>query len=205
MKNVKLHLIWIYFRIKPEIKKSIGEENLPEILNKFKDEYKEIDVRIKQEKGIMSFHRLFLILGLSLYNSLKDRFQNKEELIDKIHDILWKGRMSKNVCFIAFFVRQSKNPFKSYLKLLGPNNEWFFPCPPWEKVSVEIENGIGWHQKKCPYKDFFENEGNLELCRAYCDMDHRVAELVPNSIILKRQHTLAKGDDYCDFLYYNKY
>ena len=170
----------------------------------FKHEYILIDGRTQKEKGIMAFHRVLIILGLALYNSLQDSFQNKEVLIDKIHDILWKGRMSKNVRFVAFFVRRSKNPFISYLKLLSPNNEWLFPCPPWEKESVEINNCVGWHQIKCPYKDFFEKEGNLELNRAFCDMDKRVAELVANSIILKRRHTLAKGDEYCDFLYYRK-
>jgi len=204
VKILRHHLVWAYFRIKPSIKKNIGNENLPEIMKKFKEEYKKIDTRTKQEKGIMAFHRVLLILGLSLHNSLQDRFQDKEELIECIHEILWKGRMSKNIRFLAFFVRQSKDPFKSYLKLLGPNNEWFFPCPPWEKESIEIENGIVWHQKKCPYMDFFEKEGVAELTKAYCDMDHRIAELLPNHIELKREKTLCKGDGHCDFLYYRK-
>ena len=112
--------------------------------------------------------------------------------------------MSKNIRFIAFFIRRSRDPFHRYLQILGPNNEWFFPCPPWEKVRVEIQNGIGWHQKKCPYKDFFEKEGVVELTRAYGDMDKRIAELFPEYIELKRENTLCKGDDWCDFLYYRK-
>jgi hypothetical protein len=71
-------------------------------------------------------------------------------------------------------------------------------------LSVEIQGGIGWHQKKCPYKDFFEKEGVVELTRAYCDMDKRIAELFPNLIELKRQRTLANGDNWCDFYYYQK-
>lgn len=204
MKNIELNIICFYFRIKPELKKYVDKEELPGVLKKFKEEIKEINARINQGKGIMKFHRIFLIIGLALYNSLQDRFLNKEDLIDKIHEILWKGRMSKNIHFLAFFVRQSKDPFNNYLKILGPNNEWFFPCPPWEKESVKIQNGIGWHQKKCPYKVFFDEEGVVELTRAYCAMDKRIAALFPSYIDLKRQHTLAKGDDWCDFLYYRK-
>nr|NQU92171.1 L-2-amino-thiazoline-4-carboxylic acid hydrolase [Bacteroidota bacterium] len=44
----------------------------------------------------------------------------------------------------------------------------------------------------------------MELTKAYCDMDNRIAALVPDHIELKRQQTLAKGDEWCDFLYYRK-
>jgi hypothetical protein len=170
----------------------------------FKKHYNEISERTEKERGIMAFHRMFSIVGLALYKALYNRIQDKEELIDKIHAILWQERMAKNIRFIAFFVRRSKDPFERYLQILGPNNEWFFPCPPWEKVSVEIENGIGWHQKKCPIFDFFKEEGIAELTRAYGDMDERIAELFPNHIELKREKALCKGDGYCDFLYYKR-
>jgi hypothetical protein len=106
--------------------------------------------------------------------------------------------------FSAFFIRRSRDPFHRFLQILGPNNEWFFLCPPWEKVEVELENGIGWHQNKCPHYDFFKDEGVVELTKAYCDLDKRIAELVPDHIELNRQHTLAKGDNWCDFYYYQK-
>jgi hypothetical protein len=44
----------------------------------------------------------------------------------------------------------------------------------------------------------------VELTKAYCDIDKLVAELVPNHIELKRQRTLANGDNSCDFYYYKK-
>ena len=203
MKRIKLNLIIHFYKLKFSIR-NIDKNNYKEILKVFKKQYNDINMRIEKEKGILAFHRMFLIIGLALYKALHDKFQNQEELIEKIHDILWKERMSKNIRFLAFFIRRSRDPFHRYLQILGPNNEWFFPCPPWEKVSVEIENGIGWHQKKCPYFDFFKNEGIAELTRAYGDMDERIAELFPNHIELKREKALCKGDGYCDFLYYKR-
>jgi hypothetical protein len=200
---MKLNLVISSFRLKPAIKK-LDKGNYKEIMKAFKKHYSEISERTKKERGIMAFHRMFSIVGLALYKALYNRIQDKEELIDKIHAILWQERMAKNIRFIAFFVRRSKDPFERYLQILGPNNEWFFPCPPWEKVSVEIENGIGWHQKKCPIFDFFKEEGIAELTRAYGDMDERIAELFPNHIELKREKALCKGDGYCDFLYYKR-
>ena len=201
--KIKLNLIISLFRLKPAIKK-LDKGNYTDIMKAFKKHYNEISERTKKESGIMAFHRMFLIIGLALYKALYNRIQDEKELIDKIHDILWQERMAKNIRFTAFFIRRCKDPFKRYLQILGPNNEWFFPCPPWEKVSVEIENGIGWHQKKCPLFDFFKEEGIAELTRAYGDMDERIAELFPNHIELKREKALCKGDGYCDFLYYKR-
>ncbi len=200
---MRLNLIIGFFRLKPAVKK-LDKDNFIDIMKTFKSHYYEISDRTEKESGIMTFHRMFLIIGLALYKALNYRFQDKNELIDKIHDILWLGRMSKNIRFIALFVHRSKDPFMRYLQVLGPNNEWFFPCPPWEKVSVELENGIGWHQMKCPYFDFFKKEGIAELTRAYGDMDERVAELFPSHIELKRDKAICKGDGYCDFLYYRR-
>jgi len=63
---------------------------------------------------------------------------------------------------------------------------------------------IGWHQKICPYVDFFKKEGVLELTKAYCDMDERIAELLPEHLELRREKAMCKGDGWCDFLYYRK-
>lgn len=106
--------------------------------------------------------------------------------------------------FLAFFIRRSKDPFNSYLKILGPRNEWFFPCPPWEKVPVEIQNGVGWHQVKCPMFDFFKSQGVAELTRAYGDMDERIAEVLPEHIELRIEKAMCRGDEWCDFFYYRK-
>ena len=116
----------------------------------------------------------------------------------------------RDFCFTKHLGRDQR-PFavgpcfvERYLQILGPNNEWFFPCPPWEKVGVEIKDGTGWHQKKCPHVDFFRSEGVFELTRAYCDMDKRIAELLPEQIELRRDNNMCEGDGWCDFLYYRK-
>lgn len=145
-----------------------------------------------------------MIIGLALDNALHGRVPDRNERTEIVHDILWNGPMSKMIRVVAFFVGRSRDPFRRYLQILGPNNEWFWPCPPWEKESVELQNGVGWHQHKCPYKDFFEAEGCVELTPAYCDMDLRIAEFLPDHIKLKREKALCQGDGYCDFLYYRK-
>ena len=118
-----------FFRVKPAIR-NVDQNNYKERIEIFKKEYQQIDRRTGKQKGILAFHRMFSIVGLALYKTLHDKFKNQEELIEKIHDILWKERMAKNIRFIAFFIRRSKTPFKRYLQILGPNNEWFFHSLP---------------------------------------------------------------------------
>ncbi len=84
---IKLNLIIRFFRLKQAIKR-LDKDNHKEILNAFKKRYNEISKYTKKESGIMAFHRMFLILGLALYKSLGDHIQDKNQLIDKIHEFI---------------------------------------------------------------------------------------------------------------------
>jgi hypothetical protein len=204
MRDLKFNLISLMFRLKPALKNEIGKDSSRRVLGKMKNHYKEIDKREPKKKGIMTYHRQLWIIGLSLYRAMQEESYNNNDSIETIHQVLWNTGLRQQSSAIAFFVRRSKNPFNRYLQFLGPRNDRFFPCPPWEKVEVELENGIGWDQKKCPVYEYFKKEGVVELTRAYCDIDKLVAELVPNHIELKRDRSLAKGDNSCDFYYYRK-
>jgi len=202
MSNLNFYSITLLFSVKPALNREVGKKLSRRIRNRMKSYYIEINKRKSEEKGIMKFHRMFLITGLSLYHAMRDESGERYDPVETIHKMFSQSRMFKIIKIAAFFVRRSKDPFNSFLLFLGPRNERFFLCPPWEKVEVELENGTGWHQNKCPYHDFFRDENAIELTRAYCDLDKRIAELVSGHIKLERQHTLANGDDWCDFYYY---
>lgn len=204
MTSLQPKLVCLFFHLKPGIKRNVEASDVRRTVSSFEEHYRETDARVPREKGIMAFHRMFMITGLAVNRALQDRVPNQEERVEIVHDILWKGTMSKIISLLAFFIRRSRDPFSRFLQILGPNNEWFFPCPPWEKEPVEIRNGVGWHQHKCPLKDFFESEGVLELTRAYGVMDLRIAGFLPDHVELKRGKALCYGDGYCDFLYFRR-
>ncbi len=204
MRSLKFNIMCLIFKIKPTLKREMGKDLSEKIIHRMKKHYEEIDKRKHRMEGVMGFHRIFLLMGLSLYRAIEEELGKTDDLVEKIHKILWEGRMHQLTGIIAFIIRHSKDPFNLYLRLLGPKNDRFFPCPPWEKVEIELENGVGWHQLKCPYFEFFKGEGVVGLTGAYCDLDRRIAELAPEHIELKRQHTLAKGDEWCDFFYYKR-
>ena len=204
MNNIKFKLISVFFKLKSTLKQELGKDMCRQVVDKTKYYYKELDKSKPKEKGIMRFHRTLWILGLALYRAMQDELGDRDDLVDIIHKVIWRSVPCDLMRIQAFFVRRSKDPYNLFLKLLGPRNEQFFLCPPWEKVEVELENGIGWDQLKCPIYDFFKEEGVVGLTKAYCDIDKLVAELVPNHIELIRQRTLADGDSCCDFYYYKK-
>ena len=204
MNNIKFKLIFVFFKLKSTLKQELGKDMSRQVVDKTKYYYKELDKSKPKEKGIMRFHRTLLILGLALYRAMQDELGDRDDLVDIIHKVLWRSVTCDLMRIQVFFVRRSKDPYNLFLRLLGPRNEQFFLCPPWEKVEVELENGVGWDQLKCPYYEFFKEEDEVGLTKAYCDIDKLVAKLVPDHIELKRQHTLADGDSSCDFYYYKK-
>ena len=204
MNNIKFKLISLFFKLKSTLNQELGKDLARQVLNKAKFLYNELESLKPKEKGIMRFHRTTLMLGLALYRAMKNVLGDRNDLVDIIHKVLWNSTPCGMLRMQAFFVRHSKDPYNLFLRLLGPRNEQFFPCPPWKKVEVELENGVGWDQIKCPYYDFFKEEREVALTKAYCDIDKLVAKLVPDSIELKRERTLADGDSSCDFYYYKK-
>ena len=204
MSNMKFKIISVLFKLKPTLKKELGKDMSSQVLDKTKHYYKELDKSKPKEKGIMRLHRTLWIVGLAVYRAIHDESGDRDDLVDIIQRVMWRSVLCDLIRMQAFFIRHSKDPFNLFLKFLGPRNEQFFTCPPWEKVEVELENGVGWNQIKCPIYNFFRDENLVGLTKAYCDLDKLIANLVPNHIELKRERTLADGDSSCDFYYYRK-
>ena len=204
MSNMKFKIISVLFKLKPTLKKELGKDMSSQVLDKTKHYYKELDKSKPKEKGIMRLHRTLWIAGLAVYRAIHDESGDRDDLVDIIQKVMWRSILCDLIRIQAFFIRRSKDPYNLFLKFLGPRNEQFFTCPPWEKVEVELENGVGWNQIKCPIYNFFRDENLVGLTKAYCDLDKLIANLVPNHIELKRERTLADGDSSCDFYYYRK-
>jgi hypothetical protein len=204
MSDLKFYATSRMFRLRSTLKRELGKDMSSQVLDKAKHYYKELDRSKPKEKGIMRLHRTLWIVGLAVYRAMEDESGDRDDLVDIIQIVMWRSVLCDLIRMQAFFIRQSKDPYNLFLKLLGPRNEWFFTCPPWEKVEVELENGIGWDQVKCPVYNFFRDEDNVELTKAYCNLDRLIADLVPDHIELRRERTLANGDSSCDFYYYKK-
>jgi len=204
MSNIKFKIVSRFFKLHSTLRHELGKDMARQVLHKTQHLFIELSNRKPREKGIMRFHRTMLILGLALYRAMQDELDDRDDLVDIVQIVIWRSVICDLMRIQAFFVRRSKDPFNLFLRLLGPRNEQFFTCPPWKKVEVELDNGVGWDQLQCPMYEFFKEENEVGLTRAYCDIDKLVAGLVTDHVELRRERTLAKGDSSCDFYYYRK-
>ena len=139
---MKFKPVSVFFKLRSTLKQELGKDMSRKVVDKTKCHFKELDKGKPKEKGIMRFHRTLLILGLALYRAMQDELGDRDDLVDIIHKVLWRSVTCDFMRIQAFFVRRSKDPYNLFLRFLGPRNEQFFICPPWEKVDVELENGV---------------------------------------------------------------
>lgn len=62
------------------------------------------------------------------------------------------------------------------------------------------QEGFAIHTRMCPNVDFCRANGYEEFLPAICAQDHKIASAMHG--ILIRTHTIAGGDDYCDWWYF---
>ena len=60
--------------------------------------------------------------------------------------------------------------------------------------------GFAIHTRMCPNVDFCRAHGYEEFLPAICAQDHKIAEVMHGVLI--RTHTVAAGDNYCDWWYF---
>ena len=60
--------------------------------------------------------------------------------------------------------------------------------------------GFAIHTRMCPNVDFCRAHGYMEFLPAICAQDHKIAQAMHGVLI--RTHTIADGDDYCDWWYF---
>ncbi len=60
--------------------------------------------------------------------------------------------------------------------------------------------GFAIHTRMCPNVDFCKAHGYERFLPAICAQDHKIAAAMHG--VLVRTHTIARGDDYCDWWYF---
>lgn len=154
--------------------------------------------------AVVRFHLANAAFTLALYRALEPLFRDKEERVQVAHELMWEAGMKGPASLGTGILRSRDNRWELFCRSAGVVNRRFFPPPEWAREEVEVEGGFGFDYSRCLYHDFFTAEGAPELTTAVCDMDWRLAELLPPGIEMVREHTLGAGDDTCDFRYYRR-
>ena len=85
--------------------------------------------------------------------------------------------------------------YGSYIRKCGKGdwaNTWTMEVNPYGH-----KEGLSWRFTSCPVAEFARAHDLLPWTQYLCQMDHRMAEAAGCRLI--RQHTLAAGDDECDY------
>ena len=85
--------------------------------------------------------------------------------------------------------------YGSYIRKCGKRdwgNTWTMEVNPYGH-----EEGLAWRFTSCPVAEFAREHDLLPWTKYLCQMDHRMAEAA--GCVLRREHTLAAGDDECDY------
>jgi hypothetical protein len=189
----------------PILAREMEKEASRRVLMKTRRSFEEkADRRPDTGKGVWRFHKAYLVFGLALYGALRDEPGEGVDPVQETHRLMWESGARGLASTFAFFVRRSRDPFRVFARAMEFVNRWFFPVPLYGRVDVEVPGGVGFDYTRCPYYEFFIGEGVPELTGAFCEMDWRLAELMPSQIEMKREHTLPTGGGRCDFRYFRR-
>lgn len=187
----------------PVLAREMGKEASRRVLMETRRRFDEkADRRPDIGKGVWRFHKAYLVFGLALYKALRDEPGKGVDPVQETHRLMWESGARGLASAFAFFVRRVRDPFRVFAWVTEFVNRWFFPVPLYGRVDVEVPGGFGFDYTRCPYYEFFIGEGVPELTCAFCEMDWRLAELMPSRIEMQREHTLPTGGGRCDFRYY---
>lgn len=191
----------------PSIRRALtvefGEERAGRIIEELGAIFRrESDSWPETDRGVFRYHRANLTLGLSLYKAMREVLGEKKDLVGDVHRMVWDAGPRKVFRPAGFVLGLFKDQHRVFARAAEMVNRYMFPVPPYRRSYVEVEGGMGFDYTKCFYYDFLSERGVPELTRAYCDMDNRMMELMPDSIEFRREHFIGKGDDRCDFRYF---
>ena len=168
-----------------------------QIYNKFEQEQPDIG-----GKDNFLWYKVYTSLALFAYYEASEKniseadmkslcvesMMGNNRILGKILNFNWKWLQK---IYGAMYVPMKKKTDK-HIADGSWHNTWKIEINPEERTE-----GVNVHLIGCPVYDFAKSHGYENLMPALCSSDHDVFE--PLHCRLIRYHTVANGDDYCDF------
>ena len=147
---------------------------------------------------------LYMALAVFAFYEATGRSISNEELKE-----LMIGNVPERIPFLSSLLdfnrpliqRRMKDKYERYKTLSDIKldsgewgNSWRVSMNPHGRTK-----GVAFDLIGCPLADFARKNGYTEIMPVLCDFDHITASLMHARLI--REHTEAKGDEYCDFWY----
>jgi hypothetical protein len=144
-----------------------------------------------------------ILPGTALYLVLLEKGHSQDRALEIIRVVFerWGNIMRKRISFLAqlpFFYGMLRRMIRWQMGMQ-------FPDAGWEMEWVEVsKKRVAFNMRSCFYLEILNRLGVSELTPLYCWMDDLVFEGLSPNVKWDRRHTLARGDDRCDFCYLNR-
>ncbi len=144
-------------------------------------------------------------LTAALFRGLVQRGLSDTEARELTAEITWHIYRSLNRWSWLATRLRSKDPLARVKAMMDLSFKRFPYSPPDYRMNYAQcdDQTVGFDVHRCPVAQYFKREGLSELCGAtFCDLDFPLAQQW--GLELQRPHTLAAGDDHCDFRFHRR-
>jgi len=154
---------------------------------------------------MLHYHVTWQILpALAMYRTLVEELEDSLIARDVVSQLVWQElRPIYRIATASFAPLPAPFPFWRMLVQIAMKT--IFPPSGWRtRPAANTARCFGFDIVGCVYLDILRTLGAPELAPIFCQMDDRLAQLIPSSIGWRRAGTLARGQDRCDFRWINR-
>lgn len=139
--------------------------------------------------------------ALALYQVLVEQRGDRQSALQEVQDLLLHILMSKGRLAMRL-LQHVPDPYAVLRRAVRLVNNAAFPAPAWDITYLtDDKQVIAFEIHTCLYVNVLAAYGMPELAQIFCQVDDALAASFPAGIIWKRESTLARGGQSCDFRY----
>lgn len=159
------------------------------------------DCPIPANKKLRTHLQGNILPGLALYQTLlADTAGDPSAALAEVDRLFRAATLRKSRLITAPF-QPLADPFPLF-RLAFHRMIQAYPPEGWEYTWLQDDSErIAFNYSRCFYLDTLTALGAPELTPSFCKTDEAMAECFPAGVRFAREHTLARGDELCDFQY----
>jgi hypothetical protein len=180
-----------------------GEDRTKVIFSQVKARYLSLlDQRQLPRDPVLRFHEVRYILpGLALYRVLLQEYDGDVQAAMTDVEEVVRLTILDQTRLLFSPLKWPRRPFPLFRRGFELVMK-AFPSPAWKFEYLEKSpQRVAFNITRCFYFDVLTQLGTPELTRVFCRADDAMAEHFPPEIQFKRNTTIGKGGEFCDFQY----
>jgi len=180
-----------------------GKDKTNSIFDQVKNGYNVLlENRELQQDPVLRFHEdRYILPGLALYQVLLQEYDGDvQAAMTDVEEVVRLTILDQTRLLFAP-LKWPRRPFPLFRRGFELVMK-AFPSPAWKFEYLEKSpQRVAFNITRCFYFDVLTQLGTPELTRVFCRADDAMAEHFPPEVQFKRNTTIGKGGEFCDFQY----